>query len=76
MEHQSVCLETVRDFLLDLPLLSNPIILLCMNKELRKQCLLLLQRNPTNHYKGKKSVSKTDEQHNNLTSGETEVIQL
>ncbi|KAJ8254922.1 hypothetical protein GJAV_G00198880 [Gymnothorax javanicus] len=42
-EHK-ICLETVVEFLLDLPVLSSPIILLCMNKELRDQCVLLLQR--------------------------------
>lgn len=50
MKHSSVCQEMVRDLLLDLPVLSSPIILLCMNKELRNQCVLLLQRNPTGHY--------------------------
>ncbi|XP_037635915.1 uncharacterized protein LOC119494248 [Sebastes umbrosus] len=69
-EHLSVCEEMVRDLLLDLPLLSSPIILLCMNKELRNQCLLLLQRNSVNHYMEKKSISKTDKQHNNLTTEE------
>lgn len=50
MEHLSVCEELVRELLLDLPLLSSPVILLCMNKELRNQCLLLLQRRPTNSH--------------------------
>ncbi|XP_044061250.1 uncharacterized protein LOC122880309 isoform X2 [Siniperca chuatsi] len=54
MAHPSVCQEMVRDLLLDLSLLSSPIILLCMNKELRNQCLLLLQRKPANHYMGEK----------------------
>ncbi|KAJ8338398.1 hypothetical protein SKAU_G00373640 [Synaphobranchus kaupii] len=40
-EQQKICLETVMEFLLDLPILSNPVILLCMNKELRDQCVLL-----------------------------------
>ncbi|KAL7396010.1 hypothetical protein ABVT39_027208 [Epinephelus coioides] len=75
MEHLSVCHEMVRDLLLDLPLLSSPIILLCMNKELRNQCLLLLQRNPTNHYMEKKSSSKMDEQQKNLSTRETDMIQ-
>lgn len=76
MEHTSVCQEMVRDLLLDLPLLSSPIILLCMNKELRNQCLLLLQRHPTDHYMEKKSISKTDEQHKSLTTGETDTVHL
>ncbi|XP_023257920.1 uncharacterized protein LOC111652043 [Seriola lalandi dorsalis] len=76
MEHPSVCQEMVRDLLLDLPLLSSPVILLCMNKELRNHCLLLLQRNPANHYMRKKSISKTDEQHKNLTTGETDTLHL
>ncbi|KAM7389582.1 hypothetical protein PAMP_023548 [Pampus punctatissimus] len=59
MEHHSVCQEMFRDLLLDLPLLSSPIILLCMNIELRNQCLLLLQRNTSNM--GKKSISMIDE---------------
>lgn len=71
-----MCQEMVRDLLLDLPLLFSPVILLCMNKELRNQCLLLLQRNPTNHYMEKKSISKTDEQHKNLTTGETYTLHL
>ncbi|XP_059201658.1 uncharacterized protein LOC131981403 [Centropristis striata] len=75
MDHSSVCQETVRDLLLDLPLLSSPIILLCMNKELRNQSLLLLRRYPTSHHMEKKSISKTEEQHKNLTSGETDVTQ-
>ncbi|KAK9517890.1 hypothetical protein VZT92_023227 [Zoarces viviparus] len=73
MKHLSVCQEMVRDFLLDLPLLSSPIILLCMKKELRSQCLVLLQRNPTNRCTGKRSTSKTDEQHKNLTAGGTDL---
>lgn len=59
MKHSSVCQEMVRDLLLDLPVLSSPIILLCMNKELRTQCVLLLQRNPTGYYmEGKKKNQK------------------
>nr|XP_046262218.1 uncharacterized protein LOC124068228 [Scatophagus argus] len=54
MEHLSVCQEMVRDFLLDLPLLASPMILLCMNKELRNQCVLLLHRNTASHYMEKK----------------------
>ncbi|GLD62055.1 uncharacterized protein AKAME5_001381000 [Lates japonicus] len=59
MEHPCLCQEMVRDFLLDLPVLSSPIILLCMNKELRDQCLLLLQRNPANHNMGNLSARQT-----------------
>ncbi|XP_035267135.1 uncharacterized protein LOC118224069 [Anguilla anguilla] len=44
LAEQKICLETVMEFLQDLPNLSSPIILLCMNKELRDQCVLLLQR--------------------------------
>ncbi|XP_034545838.1 uncharacterized protein LOC117817313 isoform X1 [Notolabrus celidotus] len=76
MEHPSVCQEMVRDLLLDLPLLSSPIILLCMNKELRNQCVLLLQRKPANWYEGKTSISKTYEQDKNLTNGESDTFQL
>lgn len=50
MNHPSVCQEMFRDLLLDLPLLSSPVILLCMNKELRKQCVGLLQRKPSRRY--------------------------
>nr|XP_043896991.1 uncharacterized protein LOC122778906 [Solea senegalensis] len=76
MERLSVCQEMVRDLLLDLPVLSSPVILLCMNKELRSQCLMLLQRSTTSHYVRKKSHTKTDEQHNSLTTGETDTLHL
>ncbi|KAM3613174.1 uncharacterized protein V6R79_021910 [Siganus canaliculatus] len=77
MKHSSCCQEMVRDLLLDLPLLLSPVILLCMNKELRNQCLLLLLRSPANLYmEKKKSISKTDEQHRNLTTGETDTVHL
>ncbi|KAA8589069.1 hypothetical protein FQN60_010414 [Etheostoma spectabile] len=72
MAHLSVCHEMVRDLLLDLPLLSSPIILLCMNKELRNQCVLLLQRKHTNHHLERKSSSKTDEQPRSLSTGVTD----
>lgn len=72
IDHPSVCQETIRDLLLDLPLISSPIILLCMNKELRNQCVLLLQRNSSDHYMEK--VRKTNEQLNILTAGETNII--
>ncbi|KAK5864987.1 hypothetical protein PBY51_016183 [Eleginops maclovinus] len=72
MKHTSVCQEMIRDFLLDLPLLSSPVILLCMNKELRNQCLLLLQRNPNNNNSvNKKSIGNTDKQYKNLTLVQT-----
>lgn len=44
MEEPTVCQETVKEFLLDLPLISGPVVLLCMNKELQTQCLILLKR--------------------------------
>ncbi|XP_029969960.1 uncharacterized protein LOC115404703 [Salarias fasciatus] len=72
MKHSSVCQEMVRDLLLDLPLLSSPIILLCMNKELRNQCVLLLHRNPPNHDAGRKN--KADEQHRTLTTEDTDPV--
>ncbi|KAK2849316.1 hypothetical protein Q5P01_009150 [Channa striata] len=59
MEQPSICHETVTDLLLDLPLLSSPIILLCMNKELRNQCLFLLQRKHSNRYMEKVSKRET-----------------
>lgn len=58
MKHQCVCQEMVRDLLLDLPLLSNPVILLCMNKELRNQCVLLLWRNTSGLYMEKRKDPK------------------
>lgn len=76
MNHPTVCQEMVRDLLLDLPLLSSPIILLCMNKELRNQCMLLLQRNPASHYikcKTRKSVQQTSVIR---TCGETDTAHL
>ncbi|CAB1458840.1 unnamed protein product [Pleuronectes platessa] len=76
MEHLSVCQEMVRDLLLDLPLLSSPVILLCMNKELRSHCLLLVKRSTANHYMGKKSLSQSDEQHKSLTTGTMETLHL
>lgn len=44
---------------LDLPLLSSPVILLCMNKELRNQCMRLLQRDSSRLYvEGKEKTTK------------------
>lgn len=76
MDHPSVCHEMVRDLLLDLPLLLSPIILLCMNKELRNQSLLLLQRNPTDLYMKERSISKTDEHHKSFNTEEADTIHL
>ncbi|KAK2903993.1 hypothetical protein Q8A73_010650 [Channa argus] len=59
MEQPSMCHEMVTDLLLDLHLLSSPIILLCMNKELRNQCMFLLQRKPTDRYMEKEEQMET-----------------
>ncbi|OCT67471.1 hypothetical protein XELAEV_18038768mg [Xenopus laevis] len=39
---KNICLETATEFLFDLPIFTNPVILFCMNKELRVQCKKLL----------------------------------
>ncbi|KAM3910449.1 uncharacterized protein RB166_019319 [Leptodactylus fuscus] len=39
---KNICLETATEFLFDLPIFTNPIILFCMNKELRVQCKKLM----------------------------------
>ncbi|KAM4696089.1 uncharacterized protein WCC33_014820 [Rhinophrynus dorsalis] len=39
---KNICLETATEFLFDLPIFTNPIILFCMNKELRMQCMKIL----------------------------------
>lgn len=71
MNHPSVCQEIVRDLLMDLPLLSSPIILLCMNKELRKQCVRLLQRDFFSHRaEGKEKPARE----RSKTSAETEMM--
>lgn len=70
INHPSVCQEMVRDLVLDLPLLSSPIILLCMNKELRNQCMQLLQRNSSSHYKEGEEKSARER---SRTSAETEM---
>ncbi|KAJ8390084.1 hypothetical protein AAFF_G00110980 [Aldrovandia affinis] len=57
LAEQKVCLETVMEFLLDLPLLSCPIILLCMNKDLRDQCVLILQRKACSQHRPPLSTS-------------------
>ncbi|KAM9324049.1 uncharacterized protein PAF06_000039 [Gastrophryne carolinensis] len=41
---KNICLETATEFLFDLPIFTNPIILFCMNKELRMQCKKLVAR--------------------------------
>ncbi|XP_040262251.1 C-X-C chemokine receptor type 2-like [Bufo bufo] len=41
---KNICLETATEFLFDLPIFTNPIILFCMNKELRIQCKKLMGR--------------------------------
>lgn len=59
MNHPSVCQEMVRELVLDLPLLSSPVILLCMNKELRNQCMRLLQRDSSRLYvEGKEKTTR------------------
>lgn len=59
MNHPSVCQEMVRELVLDLPLLSSPVILLCMNKELRNQCMRLLQRDSSRLYaQGKEKLTR------------------
>lgn len=66
IDHPSVCQEIVRDLLMDLTLLSNPIILLCMNKELRNQCWLLLCRHTGSQLWGRQWITSADEQHRKL----------
>lgn len=66
MDPPSVCQEIVQDLLMDLPLLSNPIILLCMNKELRNQCLLLLRRHTSSPLWGRQWITPADEQHRKM----------
>lgn len=70
IDHPSVCQEMVRDLVLDLPLFSSPVILLCMNKELRNQCLQLLQRNSASHYKEARDKSARER---SRTSAETDI---
>ncbi|KAL2077462.1 hypothetical protein ACEWY4_026966 [Coilia grayii] len=59
VEEPSVCQETVREFLLDLPLISGPIVLLCMNKELQTQCVILLKRRSAESSRQSSSLSPT-----------------
>ena len=72
INHPSVCQEMVRDLVLDLPLLSSPVILLCMNKELRNHCVQLLQRNSSRHYMEGKSARERSR----TSAGETEMMFL
>lgn len=66
MDHPCICQEIVQDLLMDLPLLSNPIILLCMNKELRNQCVLLLCRHTSSPLWGRQWITPADQQHKKL----------
>ncbi|KAJ8015016.1 hypothetical protein DPEC_G00021760 [Dallia pectoralis] len=71
MNEPTVCREMVKEFLMDLPVISNPIVLLCMNKELQTPCLTLLKHKAGSHREKNKSGSDTEEQHKRLTTGET-----
>nr|XP_046181010.1 uncharacterized protein LOC124011603 [Oncorhynchus gorbuscha] len=71
MKEPTVCQEMVEEFLLDLPLFSSPIVLLCMNKELQTHCVTLLKRKPVSCSRKDQTGIKTDEQHKRLTVGET-----
>ncbi|XP_041699645.1 visual pigment-like receptor peropsin [Coregonus clupeaformis] len=73
MEEHTVCQEMVKEFLLDLPLLSSPIILLCMNKELQTHCVTLLKCKPECYGRKDETWRKTEEQQKSLTVGETVV---
>lgn len=73
MDHPSVCQEMVRELVLDLPLLSSPVILLCMNKELRSQCMRLLQRDSSRLYvEGREKTARE----RSKTSAETEMMSV
>ncbi|XP_068104019.1 type-1 angiotensin II receptor-like [Hyperolius riggenbachi] len=56
---KNICLETATEFLFDLPIFTNPIILFCMNKELREQCKKLI---------GIQGSSKSKKSHNDLVA--------
>ena len=73
MERPSVCQEMVRDVLLDLPLISSPVILFCMNKELRNQGLLILRCRVGMYERAETSVkwSQSLDQHRSVTNGES-----
>ncbi|XP_041931254.1 uncharacterized protein LOC121694922 [Alosa sapidissima] len=71
MEEPTVCQETVKEFLLDLPLISGPIVLLCMNKELQSQCLILLKCQPTDHQSSSQTPTASDEQRKFLNTDVT-----
>ena len=70
MERPSVCQEMVRDVLLDLPLISSPVILFCMNTELRNQGLLILRCRVGMSERGHTAVkwSQSLEQHRSLST--------
>ena len=68
MEEPTVCQETVKEFLLDLPLISGPVVLLCMNKELQTQCLILLKRGSAGRQSSCQSPTASSEQTKFLTS--------
>ena len=72
MDRPSVCQEMVRDVLLDLPLISSPVILFCMNKELRNQGLLILRCKVGMYERGDTSV-KWSQSLRSLTNGESVV---
>ena len=71
MEQPSVCQEMVKDFLMDLPLMSSPVVLLCMNKELQMHCHRMLQRRPHRSQRSRDLGSGSAELHKNLTTEET-----
>ncbi|KAL7863764.1 hypothetical protein SRHO_G00127480 [Serrasalmus rhombeus] len=58
LEEHTVCQEAVKEFLMDLPLLSSPIVLLCTNKELRTRLLNLLVHR-MDIYRSSRSTSGT-----------------
>ncbi|KAM8952878.1 uncharacterized protein RCH25_043609 [Pelodytes ibericus] len=60
---KNICLETAIEFLIDLPIFTNPIILFCMNKELRVQCKKLLggRKRPRSGSQSNDLVTTTEE---------------
>lgn len=71
MEEPTVCQETIKEFLLDLPLISGPIVLLCMNKELQTQCLILLKRRSAHPQSSSQSHTASDEKRKFLNTDVT-----
>ncbi|KAI4887886.1 hypothetical protein NFI96_000719 [Prochilodus magdalenae] len=57
-EEHMVCHETAKEFLMDLPLLTSPIVLLCTNTELRTHLLTLL-KHKTDIYRSSRLTSGT-----------------